>query len=120
VGAADADARASLPDPSPAFGLEPVEEFKGHSLLPIENYPSKGCFGEAIDQRSKRGGDIEKDSYFYREEDLKIIYRANLDTWEMYDLGADPNELDNIVDRASDAEELKRKLKPRVRRWLNQ
>jgi len=101
------------------FGLEPVEEFKGHPLLPIENYPRRGCFGEAIDQRSKRGGDIEKDSYFYREEDLKIIYRANLDRWEMYDLKEDPQELNNIVDISPAAENLKSKLKPRVRIWLS-
>ncbi len=102
------------------FGLESVEEFKGHSLLPIENYSSKGCFGEAIDQRSKRGGDIEKDSYFYREEDFKIMYRANVDRWEMYDLKEDPQELNNIIDLSPAAENLKGKLKPRVRRWLSQ
>jgi len=100
------------------FGLEPVESFKGHSLLPLENYPKRGVFGEAIDQKNQRGGDISKDVYFYREEDLKIIYRANLDTWEMYDLNKDPQELNNIVGTSPSAEELKSKLKPRVRRWL--
>jgi len=100
------------------FGLDPVAGFEGHSLLPLEDYPQKGCFGEAIDQRSQRGGDIEKDVYFYREQDLKVIYRANLDSWEMYDLKADPKELNNIVDASPKAEELKSKLKPSVRRWL--
>ena len=100
------------------FGLEPVESFKGHSLLPLENYPKRGVFGEAIDQKNQRGGDISKDVYFYREEDLKVIYRANLDTWEMYDLNKDPQELNNIVGTSPSAEELKSKLKPRVRRWL--
>ena len=102
------------------FGLEPVEGFEGHSLLPLEHYPAKGCFGEAIDQRSQRGGDIEKDIYFYREQDLKVIYRANLDSWEMYDLKADPKELNNIVNTSPEAEGLKSKLKPRVRRWLKE
>ena len=101
------------------FGLAPVEGFKGHSLLPLEDYPQKGVFGEAIDQHSQRGGDIDKDIYFYREKDLKIIYRAGLDTWEMYDLKADPKEWHNIVNTSPAAEELKRKLKPRVRRWLS-
>jgi len=100
------------------FGLDPVESFEGHSLLPLEDYPRKGCFGEAIDQRSQRGGDIEKDIYFYREQDLKVIYRANLDKWEMYDLKADTRELNNIIDTSPEAEELKSKLSPRVRRWL--
>ncbi|GAI20426.1 unnamed protein product, partial [marine sediment metagenome] len=101
------------------FGLDPVEAFEGHSLLPFKDYPEKGVFGEAIDLRSQRGGDIEKDVYFYRERDLKVIYRANLDSWGMYDLKADPKELSNIVDTSPMAAELKSKLKPRVRRWAN-
>ncbi len=101
------------------FGLEPVENFVGHSLLPLKNYQQKGCFGEAIDQHSQRGGDIERDVYFYREQDLKVIYRANLDSWEMYDLKEDPRELNNIVDTSPQAEEMKNKLKPRVRRWFS-
>ena len=116
------DALASNVDIPPTiiylFGLDPVASFEGHSLLPIGGYPGNGCFGEAIDQRSQQGGDIEKDSYFYREQDLKVIYRANLDSWEMYDLKADPKELNNIIGTSPEAEELKIKLKPRVRRWL--
>jgi len=100
------------------FGLEPVSGFEGRSLLPLEDYPQKGVFGEAIDQRSQRGGNIDKDIYFYREGDIKIIYRANLDTWEMYNLEEDPKELNNIVDSSPVAEEMKNKLKPRIRRWL--
>ena len=61
------------------FGLAPVEKFEGHSLLPLEDYPEKGCFGEAGDQRSEQGKGIESDVYFYREQDLKVIYQANLD-----------------------------------------
>ncbi|GAI47869.1 unnamed protein product, partial [marine sediment metagenome] len=71
------------------------------------------------DQRSQRGGNIDKDIYFYREGNLKIIYRADLDTWEMYDLKEDPRELNNIIDTSSAVEKLKSKLKPRVRRWLS-
>jgi len=101
------------------FGLEPVAGFTGYSLLPLENYPDNGVFGEAIDQRSQRGGNIDKDIYFYREGNLKIIYRADLDIWEMYDLKEDPRELNNIIDASSAVEKLKSKLKPRVRRWLS-
>jgi arylsulfatase A-like enzyme len=100
------------------FGLGPVENFQGCSLLPLEAYPEKGCFGEAIDQRSQRGGDIEKDSYFYRQQDIKLIYRANLDQWEMYDLKADPAEMNNIVAESPEAGEMKDKLRPRVKRWF--
>jgi len=100
------------------FGLNPVEKFEGHSLLPLADYPERGVYGEAIDQHSKRGGDLDRDIYYYREQDLKIIYRANLDGWEMYDLKEDPKELNNIVDTSPVSEELKSKLKPRVRRWI--
>lgn len=100
------------------FGLEPVEAFQGFSLLPLADYPEKGCFGEAMDQRSQRGGDIEKDSYFYREQDTKVIYRANLDQWEMYDLKEDPAELANIAAMSPRFGELEKKLISRVRRWL--
>ena len=72
-----------------------------------------GCYG------NKSGlTPLEKDVYFYREQDLKVIYRANLDRWEMYDLKEDPKELNNIVETSPAAEDLKSKLKPRVRRWL--
>lgn len=101
------------------FGLGPVTRFEGYSLLPLKDYPRKGVFGEAIDQHSQRGGDIDKDIYFYREADLKVIYRANLDSWEMYDLKDDPKELNNMVNTSPLVKELKSKLKPRVRRWVS-
>ena len=101
------------------FGLDPVDKFEGHSLLPLAGYPRRGAFGEAIDQKSQQGGDIDKDIYFYREADLKIIYRANLDTWEMYNLKEDPQELTNIVDTSPMAAGLKSRLQPRVRRWVH-
>jgi hypothetical protein len=94
-----------------------VAAFEGKSLLPIEGYSSPGCFGEAIHQVKGKGGDIGKDVYYYMEDDLKIIYRANLDAWEMYDLMADPRERTNIVESSPMAEVLKGKLRPRVRRW---
>lgn len=99
------------------FGLDEVEGFEGHSLLPLENYPEKGCFGEAIHHEMGRGGDIERDIYYYREQDLKVIYQANLDHWEIYDLEADPAEMNNIADISPIAGELKNKLRPRARRW---
>jgi len=100
------------------FGLKPEKHFEGHSLLPLESYPQKGCFGEALYHEIGKGEDINRDIYFYREENLKIIYRANLDEWEMYDLEKDPKELDNIVNKSPEAERLRDELKPRVRRWL--
>ncbi len=100
------------------FGLEPEGRFQGHSLLPLEAYPEKECYGEALFHEAGKGEDINRDVYFCREKDLKIIYRADLDVWEMYDLEKDPKELQNIVETSPEAERLKNKLKPRVRRWI--
>jgi len=100
------------------FGLEPAKNFAGCSLLPTETYREKGCFGEAIYLKGGQGGDIDKDIYFYRRGDLKIIYRSDHDHWEMYDLRRDLGELKNIVDVSPEADDLKDELKPRVRRWL--
>ena len=99
------------------FGLDPVAGFEGHSLLPLAGYPEKGAYGEALDQHGEKGGDLDRDIYYYREQDFKVIYRANLDAWEMYDLGADPEELNNIADSSPEAGRLKDKITPRVRRW---
>ncbi|MCD6575497.1 sulfatase [Candidatus Aerophobetes bacterium] len=100
------------------FGLEQFKGFKGHSLLPLENYPEKGCFGEAIDKRSAHEKETDKPTYYYQEEKLKIIYRESTDTWEMYDLRDDPRELNNIVNISTGAESMKQILKPRIGRWL--
>lgn len=98
------------------LGLNPVEKFQGHSLLPIEDYPNKGVFGEAVHHEIGKGGDINRDVYFCREQDLKVIYRADLNMWEMYNLASDPKELSNIINVSPEAERLKNKLRPRVRR----
>ena len=105
------------------FGLDPLPAFEGTSLLPVADYPDKGVFGEAVYQQSPhkgdhaRGPDMSRDIYFYRENDLKVIYRANLDSWEMYDLKEDPKESNNLIAKSPHAEVLKSRLMPRVRRW---
>jgi arylsulfatase A-like enzyme len=98
------------------FGLEPVENFQGQSLLPLEDYPQKGCYGEAIGRLGHRVKDTDQPVYFYRENDLKIIYRVEEDSWEIYDLQADPEEQNNIIDTSPLAEEMKSKLSPRIDR----
>jgi arylsulfatase A-like enzyme len=99
------------------FGLEPEADFQGHSLLPTDSYPKKGCHGEALYREPGKAEDSNRDVYYYREEDLKITYKADIDVWEMYDLDKDPSELKNIIDSSLDAERLKKMIMPRVRRW---
>lgn len=98
------------------FGLEPVENFQGRSLLPLDSYPEKGCYGEAIGKLTHKIQQANKPTYFYREGDLKVIYRVEENSWQMYDLQADPEEKNNIIDTSPLAEEMKSKLRPRIDR----
>jgi len=99
------------------FGLNQVDVFEGCSLLPLEDYPTKGVFGEAVDKHGSTEKGEEKEVHYYCEGDLKIIYRERDDSWELYDLNADPKEINNIVETSSAAEEMKEKVRPRVKRY---
>lgn len=98
------------------FGLKPVENFEGHSLLPLEEYPVKGCYGEALDIDPSQQQGEAKGVHYYREEDLKIIFRETDNSWELYDLERDPGELNNIIDRSPAAATIKGKVLPRIGR----
>ena len=99
------------------FGLEPLKAFKGHSLFPLENYPQKGIYGEAIGKTSSHEKETDKPIYFYQEDDLKIIYREDDQSWEMYDLNRDPQELNNLINTSLKSKEMKKKLMPQINRW---
>jgi arylsulfatase A-like enzyme len=99
------------------FGLDPVPEFQGHSLLPTESYLAQGVYGETVDKYGEREKGDEFPIYYYREGDLKIIYRERNDSWEVYDLEKDPGEKENIVTTSPQAEDLKKRLRPRIQRW---
>jgi len=99
------------------FGVDPPEVWQGHSLLPLDNYSGRGVFGEALDKRGSEEKGDEKEIHYYREGDFKIIYNERDDSWELYDLKEDPKELNNIVDDCPAADDMKAKVKPRVRRY---
>jgi len=101
------------------FGLEPVAAFEGHSLLPLEAYPDKGVYGEAIDKHGSTEKGATMGVFFYRDADLKIIYREKENSWELYDLKEDPKELNNIFDKSTATELMMKKLMPKISRWKN-
>jgi arylsulfatase A-like enzyme len=101
------------------FGLKPSPAFQGQPMLPRSKYSGKVAFGEAINQKSVKGGDISKDVYYCRMGDMKLIYRADTGSSEMYDLKQDPGEQNNIARSSSETAELEANLKPRIRRWIN-
>lgn len=101
------------------FGLKPAESFEGHSLLPLEAYPARGCYGEALDISAIQERGEVKEVHYYREGDLKIIFRETDNSWELYDLQRDTGELNNLMGTSSAAEAMKGKLMPRIARSRN-
>jgi arylsulfatase A-like enzyme len=99
------------------FGVEPPGSFLGQSLLPTNQYQEKGVYGEAVDKHGSRERGDEKEVHYYREGNLKIIYREKDDAWELYDLAEDPLEQKNIIHTFPGAASLKNRLIPRVRRY---
>lgn len=100
------------------FKIDPPAEFIGKSLLSGDISSRNGVFGEAIDQRGVKGGNIELDVYFYREQDIKIIYRPHLGAYEIYDLAQDPGETTNIFDISPKTNSMKETIETFSRRWL--
>jgi arylsulfatase A-like enzyme len=99
------------------FGLNQVDAFEGCCLLPLNDYPIRGVFGEAVDKHGSREKGEEKEVHYYLEGDLKIIYCETDGSWELYDLNSDPGECTNIIETSPASEDMKQKLKPRVRRY---
>jgi arylsulfatase len=99
------------------FGVEIPRAFEGSSLLPLEQYPEKGVFGEALDKHGSREEGEEKEVHYYREGHFKIIYRERDDSWELYNLEKDPEELNNLIDSSPFAERMKPIVSARVRRY---
>ncbi len=102
------------------FGVAPSGAWQGQSLLPLEAYQPRGVYGESIDKQGSHEKGDEKEVHFYREGELKIIYRETDDSWELYDLGDDPEERNNIVDKTTVTEYMMKKVIPRVRRYERQ
>jgi arylsulfatase A-like enzyme len=100
------------------LGVEPAAAFRGQPLLPLAKRTAKGAFGEALNQKSVKGGDISKDSYYCRVDDMKLIDHADTGKTELYNLGDDPGEQHNLALSGQDGGQLQLALKPRIRRWL--
>ena len=92
------------------FGIKEVGSFKGVSLLPLHEYPKKGCFGEAMNKRGHKEKETDRPIYYYLKNDLKVIFDEGTSLWEMFDLSKDPGELHNIIDTSPLAENMKNNL----------
>lgn len=92
------------------FNLDTPESYCGQSLLPVEDYKPKSCFGEAIGKLQHKVLPSDRPAYFYQEENLRISYRVEDNRWELYDLETDAGEKKNIITCSPQAEVLKQKL----------
>jgi len=98
------------------FELDPEPNFQGQPFLPLDGFLEKGCFGEAVGKLSHKIKPTDQPTYFYCEGDSIIIYREEDNKWELYDLRADPGEVNNIIETSPLAVKMKEKLKPRIGR----
>ncbi len=96
------------------FGLEPADNWHGQPLLPLDNYNSKGAFGEAIGKLAHKVKETDRPVHFYQKDNLKIIHHMKEDKWELYDLDKDPSEQNNIVELSEVAEQMKNQLNSRI------
>ncbi len=92
------------------LGMNEVEEFKGHSLVPPEEHRSGICFGESINKRGHKEKEDDKPIYYFMRENLKIILDEGTGAWELYDVNDDPGEKTNRIDSHDSAEDMKGEL----------
>jgi hypothetical protein len=88
-------------------------------LLPLEAYPNQGVFGETIGKHGSTEEGVLRGVFYYREDNMKIIYKEADASWELYDLKEDPKELKNIVDTSPFTATMKEKLTPRISKWVS-
>ncbi len=92
------------------FGLENEPSYYGSSLLPLEEYGERGCFGECIGKLQHKMKPDDKPAHYLRENNLKLIHRQDNNSFELYDLEADPGETNNIVGSSKNTEKMKSRL----------
>ncbi len=99
------------------FGLPGAQGWHGQSLLPADAYESEGAFGEAVGKLAHKIIPTDRPIHFYQEGTLRITHRIEGDSWQMYDLQADPAEKNNVIDIHEQAESMKEKLRQRISWW---
>jgi arylsulfatase A-like enzyme len=96
------------------FEIGEVDGFKGSSLLPIDGYQARSCFGEAINKRGHKERDEDRPIYYCLQDERKIILDEETGTWELYHVKDDPGEKKNLIDEDKHADTLKGELQT----WL--
>jgi len=92
------------------FEIREVDGFKGSSLLPIDEYQARSCFGEATNKRGHKEKEEDRPIYYCLKNERKIILDEGTGTWELYHLKDDPGEKKNLIDEDEHADILKDEL----------
>ena len=94
------EAPVSLIDIPPTIcdlmNVEPAPSFKGASLYPLDKTQGRTLYGEAMGKIGHKEKEEDKPIYYMIEDGVKVIYRAEGDRWEAYDISSDPGETTDI------------------------
>lgn len=102
------------------FNLPNDPKFKGNPILPLDEYKTRGAFGEAIGKLTHQAKPSDKPAYYYTDGKYKITYREEDEKFELYDLVNDVNEKTNIFDTFADKQKYIDILVPFATRLDNQ
>ena len=84
------------------------EKIQGESLFPMiqdKNTQEREVFVETGGLYGPWPSPKKHNVFCVRKNNKKLIYNKTPKTWEFYDLGSDPNELNNIYDEESQLEQ---------------
>jgi len=82
--------------------VDPSPSFKGKPLYPFEDISPYTLYGEAMGKLGNKEKDSDRPVYYMIGDDIKVIYREDKDSFEAYDIEADPKERNDIQDTLSD------------------
>jgi len=99
------------------LGVSCPPSWHGRPLLPLDDYVSRGAFGEAIGKLKHKITETDRPAHYYQQGNLRISHRSEDDSWQLYDLEADPAEQNNIIDSHPEAEAMKDKLRSKITWW---
>lgn len=101
------------------FGFENDPKFKGQSIFPLEEYVSKGAYGEAIGKVHHQVLPSDKPAYYFTDGKFKIIYYEEGERYYFFDLENDPSERTNLFYTHADVKKYVDLLRPFADRTLN-
>ncbi len=98
-----------------AVGARPHPEMQGRSFLPMLEGKTPPDWRQSMYYRYYYSHFETEPHYGVRTKTHKLIYFNRIDQWELYDLAADPHEMNNVYDDPRYAEVVQRLKRELVR-----